>query len=225
VPIEVVAPPIALNQLQRLDTMVTALRKAGAQGTDESFIAAYGVHINPEIPDQTPETIHRYLRAFTLLQWWLMDAHDLDPMRRLTPYINPWPEVYLLEVLSLDHPGQDELIDSYLTHNPTRNRALDMLPLFAHLDRKRVQGVVDDTRVKSRPTFHYRLPNCRIEQSDWSLASSWRLWCTVEILASDDDALNALSAAFLDAQRPLLGVAHADWIETVSRWLADRGLG
>jgi hypothetical protein len=224
VPIEVVAPPIALDQLSRLDTMVRALRIAGAQGTDESFIAAYGVHINPEIPEQTPEVIHRYLRAFALLQWWLMDAHELDPMRRLTPYINPWPEAYLLEVLSLDDPGQNELIDSYLTHNPTRNRALDMLPLFAHLDRERVQGVVEDRRVKSRPTFHYRLPNCRIEQSDWSLARSWRLWCTVEALAWDDDALNTLGAAFLDAQRPLLGVAHADWIETVSLWLADRGL-
>jgi hypothetical protein len=224
VPIEVVAPPIPLDRLERLDHMVAALREAGAQGTDESLIAAYGVHINPEVPAATPEVIHRYLRAFALLQWWLMDAHDLDPMRRITPYINPWPEAYLLEVLSLIAPGAEQLIDSYLAHNPTRNRALDMLPLFAHIDAARVQRTVDDPRVKSRPTFHYRLPNCRIEQSDWSLARSWHLWCTVETLAWDDAALDGLSAEFLAAQRPLIGVAHAAWIETVSQWLADRGL-
>jgi hypothetical protein len=31
-------------------------------------------------------------------------------------------------------PDLDTLIDDYLEYNPTRNRALDFLPLFLHLD-------------------------------------------------------------------------------------------
>ncbi len=224
VPIEVVAPPIAIDRLSALDPMVLALRSAGAQGTEESLIAAYGVHINPETPGLDAPTLHRYLCAFALLQWWLFDAHDVDTMRRLTPYINPWPEAYLHEVLTLEAPDTETLIDSYLAHNATRNRALDMLPLFSELDPERVQAAVDDRRVKARPTFHYRLPNCHIEDPRWSLATSWNLWCTVEALAWDDVALAQLSQEFLAAHRPLLGVSNADWVQRTNQWLTDRGL-
>lgn len=222
VPVEVVAPPIALDQLDALTPMVDALRTAGAQGTEESLIAAYGVHINPEIPDLEAPTLHRYLRAFALLQWWLVDAHHVDPMRRLTPYINPWPEAYLREVLTLDKPDNTTLIDSYLNFNATRNRALDMLPLMSEIDAARVQRAVNDPRVKARPTFHYRLPNCHIEDPEWSLARSWNLWCTVEELANDEAALQQLTQEFLDAERLIIGVARNDWIQRIEQWLGDR---
>jgi hypothetical protein len=224
VPVEVVAPPIPLDRLDRLTPMVDALRDAGAQGTEESLIAAYGVHINPEIPSLDAPTLHRYLRAFALLQWWLVDAHHVDPMRRLTPYVNPWPEAYLREVLALESPDNATLIDSYLRHNATRNRALDMLPLMSEIDEPRVQRAVEDPRVKSRPTFHYRLPNCHIEDPGWSLANSWNLWCAVEALADDSAALDQLTREFIDAERLIIGVARGDWVQRVGQWLSDRGL-
>lgn len=224
VPIEVVAPPIAAQQLSCLSPMVEALREAGAQGTEESLIAAYGVHINTEIPDTSATTLHRYLKAFALLQWWLVDANEVDPARRLSPYIDPWPEAYLRDVLSVESPHTPALIDGYLAHNATRNRALDMLPLLAHIDEERVRAVVDDDRIKPRPTFHYRLPNCQIERPDWSLALSWNLWCVVEALAIDDEGLDTLARDFMDADRVLIGVSRSDWVNRIDAWLNDHEL-
>lgn len=224
VPIEVVAPPIAADRLDCLSPMIAALREAGAQGTEESLIAAYGVHINTEIPDLTAQTLHRYLKAFALLQWWLMDAHAVDPARRLSPYIDPWPEAYLHEVLTLDDPDHANLIDSYLAHNATRNRALDMLPLLAHIDESSVRAVVDDDRINARPAFHYRLPNCQIEKPDWNLASSWNLWCVVEALANNAVGLNTLAGEFVDSDRLIIGVSRSEWVKRMNSWLVDHAL-
>ena len=50
VPIEVVCPPIPVSRLAELEPMTDALRRAGAVGTEESLISAYGVHVNTEMP-------------------------------------------------------------------------------------------------------------------------------------------------------------------------------
>ena len=221
VPIEVVCPPVALDRLESLDAMVAALRAAGAVGTEESLIAAYGVHINAQIPSLDAATLDAYLKAFALLQWWLVDAHRVDPARRLSPYIDLYAEDYVRRVLTREAPTLDELFDDYLAFNPDRNRALDLLPLLAEIDRERVRRAVDDPRVKARPTFHYRLPNCHIERAGWSLAESWNTWCVVEALAAQPAALHELGAAFLGAARPLLGVSRADWVARIDRWLGD----
>ena len=39
-------------------------------GTEELLIAAYGVHVNTEIPRLDTEALFSYLRAFAVLQWW-----------------------------------------------------------------------------------------------------------------------------------------------------------
>lgn len=223
VPLEIVCPPIPLDQLKRLDELVAALRKAGAKGTDDSVIAAYGVHINPELPSLDAATIDRYLKAFALLQWWLVDAHEVDPTRKLSPYVDLYPEAYLEAVLSESNPDMDTLFDQYLKHNATRNRALDLLPLLAEIDEQRVREVVADPKIKARPTFHYRLPNCMVERDDWSLASSWNLWCVVEQLAADPHAIRTLTERFMDRSRPLIGVSRSAWQKDISRWLNDRG--
>jgi len=225
VPLEIVCPPIPLDQLERLDELVAALRKAGAKGTDDSVIAAYGVHINPELPSLDAATIDRYLKAFALLQWWLVDAHEVDPTRKLSPYVDLYPEAYLEAVLSESNPDMDTLFDQYLKHNATRNRALDLLPLLAEIDEPRVREVVDDPKIKARPTFHYRLPNCMVERDDWSLASSWNLWCVVEQLAADPKAIQTLTERFMDRSRPLIGVSRSTWQKDISQWLSDRGWG
>ena len=99
-----------------------------------------------------------------------------------------------------------------------------MLPMLAEIDEPRVRRVVDDPRVKARPTFHYRLPDCHIEQHDWSLRQPWETWITVEKLADRPHDLERLTAAFLDAERPLIGVSRGDWVEYMDRWLQDREL-
>jgi hypothetical protein len=224
VPVEVVCPPIPMVDLAALDPLVRALRNAGAVGTEESLLAAYGLHINTEIPRLDAATLFLYLRAFAVLQWWLVDAHELDVTRKVSPYVDLYPEAYLKRVLSRSEPAMDGIFADYLEHNATRNRALDLLPLLAQIDEQRVRRAVDDPRIKSRPAFHYRLPNCHIERPDWSLVGSWNTWCVVERVAERREELGDLAAEFLAASRPLLGVSRKDWVRFVDQWLKDRAL-
>lgn len=224
VPVEIVCPPIPVQDLGALNPLLDALRAAGAVGTDESLFAAYGVHINVEAPRRDAPTLFAYLRAFSLLQWWLVEAHDVDMARRASPYVDLYPEAYLLRLCRQFEPTLDEIFEDYLAYNPSRNRALDMLPLLADIDERRVRHAVDDMKVKARPAFHYRLPNCLIDHPDWSLAGTWNLWCVVERLADREEDLRELARAFQAADRPLLGVSRSDWTRFVDRWLKDRAL-
>lgn len=219
VPMEIVCPPIAINELQALTPMIVGLRQAGAVGTEESLLAAYGVHINTELPSIDAETIGAYLRAFSLLQWWLVDAHDVDVARKMSPYIDLYPQAYLKKLFAEQRPTLAQIFADYLEHNASRNRALDMLPLFAHIDQEALRSVVDDPKIQARPTFHYRLPNCHIEQEDWSLADSWNTWWVVEQLAQRRDDLARLADNYLEASRPIIGVNRQEWVEFIDQWL------
>jgi hypothetical protein len=224
VPVEVVCPPVPLTDMDALQPLLAALREAGAVGTEESLLAAYGLHINVEMPRLDARTLHAYLQAFSLLQWWLVEAHDVDIARRASPYVDLYPEAYIRLLCTQREPDMDGIFDAYLEHNPSRNRALDMLPLLAHIDEGRVRRSVDDEKVRARPAAHYRLPDCLIDRADWSLSEAWNLWCVVERLAGRESDLRELAAAFLDADRPILGVSRGDWVEHVDRWLTDRAL-
>lgn len=225
VPIEVVCPPVAVDRLDALLPLTDALREAGAQGTANSLTAAYGVHINARCPVLDKFTVWNYLRAFGLLQWWLVKAHAVDLTRRASSYIDLHPEAYLMELFSTQAPPEiAQIIADYLTHNPTRNRALDMLPLFSELDAAAVQSAVPDDRIKSRPTFHYRLPNCQIDRKHWSLADAWNIWWTVDELAQRPEDLDRLSAHYLAQHRAILGVKRNSWVEFTDQWLRDHEL-
>jgi hypothetical protein len=90
------------------------------------------------------------------------------------------------------------LIDDYIALNPTRNRNLDMLPLFALLDEDRVRSKLPEEKINARPTFHYRLPDMSLKDKDWGLATEWNRWVAVEWLAADQQRLASLSRAYLD---------------------------
>jgi hypothetical protein len=224
VPMEVVCPPIAMTQLAVLDPLLEELRQAGAMGTEDSVIAAYGVHINAEVPRLDAATLDNFLRAFSLLQWWLVDAHQVDVARRISPYVDLYPENYLKLLFSRHQPDLDTLLQDYLRHNATRNRALDLLPLLAQVAAGQVQRAVPDTKIKARPAFHYRLPNCQIDKPDWSLADAWNTWWVVEELARRPDDLDDLCMQFLSMDRPLIGVSRNNWTGLIDRWLQDHRL-
>lgn len=225
VPLEIVSPPFPIDKLEKLDALIPALRDAGAKGTDDSVVAAFGVHINPELPSLDVQTVHSYLQAFGLLQWWLNEAHDVNLARKISPYIQLYSEDYVELLLDKTYQDMDALIDDYLLHNPSRNRALDMLPLFAFIDEEKVNNAVKDSKVNQRPTFHYRLPDCLIENTNWSFAMSWNIWYLVEALAADTKALDFLSRRFKEMSLPLIGVKRSDWIKEVSQWIKSRELG
>lgn len=212
VPLEVVCPPIPVNRLSVLDDMVTNLQVAGALGTSDSLIYAFGVHINAELPDLKPETIVPYLQAYCVSQHWLMKAHNVDTLRRLTPYIDTYPKRYVELVMAYGaNTPMVQIIDDYLLHNPTRNRGMDLLPLFKQIDEARVLAAVSDERVNARPTFHYRLPNCEIENPGWSLTNSWNIWCVVEHLAADPVTLKSMCEHWMDYNKNLINLKEEPW--------------
>lgn len=220
VPCEIVSPPVPLSRLAEMSALVERLRRGGARGTRDAIWTAFGLHLNPEVPSLSTESILGYLRAFLCLHDWLKVAEDVDISRRLSPYIRPFGADYVKLVLQPDyHPDRDTLIDDYLQYNPTRNRALDFLPLFAHLDEARVRRTVDSVLIKPRPTYHYRLPNCDIDDPTWGIHRSWNRWCTVEALAADTKGLAEISAAYLEHLDSLTPDFLDPWAEKVLQWL------
>lgn len=222
VPVEIVCPPITINKLHLLDEPIKALREAGALGTEESLLYAFGLHINTELPDLDAATIINYLKAYCVCQDWLVIVHEVDPVRRVTPYIDLYPKEYLQLVLSYSGAeSTQQLIDDYLRFNPTRNRALDMTPLFKHIDEPRLTSQLQDTRINSRPTFHYRMPNCSIEQPGWGLSASWQIWCVIEQLAVSPDLLSELSEQCITHLDQIISFETPTWHTTLDQILKD----
>lgn len=219
VPMEIVTPPLAPAHFHDLDVLVEELRASGGRGTRHSPIYAFGLHLNPEVPQLQADSLLRYLRAFMCLYDWLVVEEQVDWSRRVTPYINPFPREYLDIVLEEDYrPRMCDLIDDYLLLNADRNRALDMLPLFAHIDEARVRASIDDPRIKPRPTFHYRLPNCDIDIDGWNVSACWANWLAVEGLAEDQARLEAACAAYREYLAKGLGRLSEDWVAMSGAW-------
>lgn len=219
VPVEIVCPPLAWDVAHRLDDLRALLQRMGAEGTRDGLLYAFGTQLNPEPPDLGTPTILATLRAFLLLRDWLRREIAVDPLRRLWRFADPFPNAYV--ALVLDHgygPEQADLIDDYLAYNPSRDRELDLLPLFCHLDAPRVRAVLPDEKINARPTFHYRLPNSEIDNPGWSIGLEWSRWVRVERLAADDSLLASACTAWLANDRRLL--PHS-W-EPQSVLLADR---
>ena len=220
VPVEVVSPPLPLDRLDVVNGLIGRLRDAGARGTGGELAYAFGLQLNPELPDTDADTIRKYLQAFLCAEEWLRERARVDLTRRLTLFAEPFPKGYVRKVVAAGYaPNLDALIDDYLRDNPTRNRALDLLPLFLHLDPERVRAKVDDARVKPRPTLHYRLPNSEIDVPGWDLGTAWVDWLVVERLAADPLLLDALCqdyAAFL--AQPIERLV-GDWAAETAQWL------
>lgn len=217
-PFEIAAPPVRIEQLPELEALVTGLRDRGASGTGASPLFAFGLHFNPEVASTDADYVLDHLKAFLILSPWLRAEIRIDPTRRISGFIAAFPVDYAVKVADPAYrPDLDTLIADYLEANPTRNRELDLFPLFAHIAPQALFAKVADPHVRPRPTFHYRLPNARVGDPDWSLAQDWNRWVAVEELAADRARLDRLGAAYRDfAARKALG----DWASEAGRRLA-----
>jgi len=197
VPHELVCPPLEVAALSDIDAIRARLHEAGARGTQSSALYAFGLQFNIEVHSTGATGLLDVLRAFFLRFPEIVEREQIDLSRKLTPFVQPFPEDYIAHVLDPDYaPDLDRLINDYLLFTPTRNRPLDLLPLFAWLDESRVSAApVEHDLVKPRPTWHYRLPNCLIDSADWSLHQPWREWVEVERLAADPERLRQRCAA------------------------------
>ncbi|AHE99454.1 hypothetical protein THITH_15525 [Thioalkalivibrio paradoxus ARh 1] len=220
VPHEIVAPPVPLAALGRIDRMRSTLQRRGARGTQAALLYAFGLQLNIEVHSLEASWITSIIRAFVLLYEALVQAGDIDLARRLSPYIRPFPGGYVRQVLQPGYaPDIAGLIDDYLQHNPTRNRPLDLLPLFAEIDPDRVMAApVERSLVKPRPALHYRLPNCEIDDPQWNLARPFNGWAEVEHLAADPDRLEAAAAEYLRRPAQALGQLTDEWVQRIRDW-------
>ena len=212
VPTEIVTPPLPAGRLPEIDALVHTLVRLGAECTRTGLLNGFGLHLNPSLgpADLGAAPILAVLQSYLLDAPALRVAIDVDPVRSLLPFVEPFPPAYVDHTLDPDYrPTMSVLIDDYLRFNPTRNRELDLLPLFAEIDRDRVQRAVSDPRVSARPTFHWRLPNADLEDPLWTVAGQWARWLGVEERSLDRDAL---AAALGDAMGESAMGRAMDWI-------------
>jgi hypothetical protein len=216
-PLEVGFPPLPIGQLPEVDRLVAALREQGAEGTRSGLLRAFGLHLNPEAAALDAGYLAQHLKAFALLAPWLRAEIDVDLSRRVSPFIQPYPEAYVRRLADPDYrPSLDWLIDDYLDANPSRDRELDMLPIFALLAPEKVAGRARESKIRPRPAFHYRLPDSRIDEPDWGVVLDWNRWVLVERLADDPERLAAMGRAYLE--RPPGGSVSA-WVREARRWI------
>ena len=220
VPFEIITPPIKFSKMAELNRLLDELRKWKAKGTGSSMFYAFGLHINPEISDDSTQSLVNHMRAYMLLDPWIRRDADINMSRRITPYINEYKEGYKSLLFSSGYnPSLRELISDYFTYGNSRNRPLDMLPLFMHLDEEHTSTLLNDAITSSRPTYHYRLPNCSIEDPDWKLADEWNRWVLVEKLAEDERSLKQYAKAYLKMKRETMIGFEAKWIKLMDRWV------
>lgn len=224
VPCEIVTAPIPVTALASLHQIIAVVEEMEGEGTQDSFYYAFGLHMNPSIPSSSSSSLRAYIQSFLLLSDWIIEDAGTDFARRyFTKYIDPFPKAYIERVLDPDYrPELQELMDDYLRYNPTRNRSLDMLPIFSHIDSERVLAAVKESErplIKGRPAFHYRLPDCRVGEPGWALEDEWNRWQLVEVLASDEGKRTQLLEAWNKEQEKFRFSHRAAWVERVQAFV------
>ncbi len=212
IPVEVVTPPLSRTQLEEFNTICTSLRKIDAMGSRSGVFLGFGVHVNPEVvaPD------HRFtldtITAYAMLEPWLREKEQVDATRRMMPFVGAWPKALISDLANTRYDSLADLMRMAAKHIHSRNQSLDLLPLFKHAEPDLFADLFDiDDKTAARPTFHFRLPDSRIDEADWSLLQPWQLWRQVELIAANDDLLSALCAAWK--------IHDAAWFERASVWV------
>ncbi len=225
IPVEIVTPPLTRASLSALDDFRDTLRRAGALGSSARFLFGFGVHLNVEVAAETPDAILHPLLAYALIEDWLREDRPIDESRHLLPFTDPYPTRFVRGLIASGRDVElDAVIDLYLNETPSRNRGLDMLPIFAHLRPEKVARVLGpDSAVSARPAFHFRLPDCRIDDADWSLAQEWRRWLLVEQVAGNAPLLDALSHRW-QAEHGAVTLFRSHWAEAAGAVLRAHGI-
>jgi len=217
VPLEVVMPPVPIQQLDQMEMLRKALQENKAEGTHASLVHAFGMHLNIEVPNLKVDTLLSYLRSFIIVYPWLLEMLDIDISRRISPFIDPFPQKYVHRILDVDYaPDQEQFMADYIQYNPTRNRPLDFMPIFGLRKENYIQSVLEGEKNSPRPTFHYRLPNSRIDNPDWRFVDEWNVWLVVEKLAADEEMLRRMSRLYIFREEVTVISFRKEWAKTVA---------
>jgi len=221
VPYEITTPPLSLDDLELIENIKETFRLHGALGTDANPFYAFGFHINPRVSSFEVTEIVDILRAFFILYENLLIWLQPDITRKITPYIKPFENEYIQKILDTSYmPDINRFIKEYLIYNPTRNRALDLLPLLAWIDSEQVFTALPNEKISPRPTYHYRLPNSKVDKQEWHTYDAWNSWVMIEKLAQDKDTLRKLSNEYMSyLADPFAFFKKDEWIQKVGQWL------
>ena len=217
VPVEIVTAPLAQGDLPQVDMLVAALRKAGALGTRARLAYGFGLHLNPELPGPDGVGLVEVARAYALLEPWLRQSDPIDPARRVLPFVDPWPVCLTDALAQAKGYTVDQFARIYATHAPSRHYGLDLLPALQELRPDALRDVPEPHLKGARPTFHYRLPEARLDEPGWSIAYEWNRWCLIEAVAANTSVLEDLAQRWQD-HRTALVPRGRDWaaqVETV----------
>lgn len=221
IPYEIITPPVRFSQLEQLEKLRLSLHRNKAEDTKSFLTNAFATHINIEVPSSSVESMLSYVRAFLLLYPWIFKESNIDFARRVSTFIAPFPSKYAEIVIEPSYqPDLDKFIEDYHIYNPDRNRPLDMYPLFAQVRKEKIESYQNLGNVKSRPTYHYRLPNSLISQSEWSLAKEWNYWAQIEELANDEEKLGKMSRDYLQLRQNTLIGFDNKWYKKTDQWLS-----
>ena len=221
VPYEIVTPPIPFDELQAIETLRQELKTQGAVGTSASMLYAFGMHINIETYSLEIAEILDILRSFTLLQDYIIETIEVDLTRKLSWFIEPFDREFIELILDRSYnPTKEEFIEDYLLYNPTRNRALDLLPILSFID-PTIKDRLPDQKISPRPAFHYRLPNSKIDEDGWSIAFEFNQWSLVEKIATDKTKLQELIEEYWEFQETPFWFIKELWVERVRQWLDE----
>jgi hypothetical protein len=223
IPVELVTEPLAPGMLPALEDLRERLRSAGALGSRDGVFLSFGVHLNVEVVSPDVTDWRPVLAAFALIEDWLRLADPIDGSRRLLPFVDPYPTSFVRGLLDMPAVADArDVIRLYLEENPTRNRALDMLPLFARIAPEEIERQRSRLgKIAPRPTYHYRLPDSRIDEPAWRLAYEWNRWVLVERVAADA----GIMARLADSWRASRWTLRSDWCGEVETILEGAGLG
>lgn len=223
IPVEIVTEPLDRDGLAALDGLRDDLRQAGAEGTRAGLAYGFGVHLNPAIARRDAAGITAPLMAYALCEAWMREAHPIDFSRRVLPFTDPYPTKLVSALCEAGVVTPEAAMEIYLEHAPSRNYGLDMLPIFAWLDEDRVRDALGGGKaVSARPAFHFRLPDCRIDEADWTLRSEWTRWRLVEQVAADEGLLARLMREW-DDMHGAITLRRTPWAERCGEILADAG--
>ena len=223
VPVELVTSPFDPVHLPDLDALLIHFEEQGAFGTEHGILLGYGVHLNVQIIHPKVTHLWAVLTAFAMTEPVLRRSYPIDISRRLLPFVDRYPRSLRDDLAGGPPETVRDLSRIYLEHAPSRNHALDMLPIFAEIDPDLIrQQFGEDSAISARPAYHYRFPDCRIEDPKWSITGEWANWVAIEALAEDRSTLDRLCGAWIEHRRKLTSTA-SDWAETASDILRANG--
>jgi len=175
----------------------------------------------------SPQKIDEYVfgNKLNILEFEIMadiiNGLQPDIVRRISPYIKPFQSNYITKVLDASYtPDMNEFINDYLQYNPTRNRVLDLLPLLAGIDEKKVLRTLKDEKISARPTYHYRLPNSKVDEKEWHTYDAWNSWAIIEKLAQDKKKLAQFTQEYMEySTGPFSFFKKERYLQKAQQWM------